>query len=129
MSERGYRLVMGLTLIILLFCEWHRAVLVYIAVMTFEGVTGQYLTILVSRLRYGREYREPGKDGPRSGWIPFDVERALRLIFAAVLFVSFVVMRNALWFVPWFLGFAFTIAGIAGVCPIAIALKKIGFRS
>jgi hypothetical protein len=129
MNERGYRLVMGLLLIFLLFFEWHRAVFVYIGIMAFEGITGQYLTILVSRLRYGRDYHEPGKDRPRSGRIPFDVERALRLTFAVVLFVSFVLMRNVLWFVPWFMGFAFTIAGIAGVCPIAIALKKIGFRS
>ncbi len=129
MSERGYRLVMGLTLIVLLFFEWNTLVLVYIGVMTFEGMTGWCLPILVSRLRYGREYRAPGKDGPRSGWIPFEVERALRLTFAAMLFLSFVVMHDALWFVPWFLGFAFTIAGIAGVCPVALALKKAGFRS
>jgi hypothetical protein len=128
MSERGYRLVMGLTLIVLLFFKWDMLVLAYIGVMTFEGMTGWCLPILVSRLRYGREYQAPGKDGPRSGWIPFEVERALRLTFAAMLFLSFVVMHDAMWFVSWFLGFAFTIAGIAGVCPVAIAQKKIGFR-
>ena len=129
MSERGYRLVMGLTLIVLLFFKLNTLVLVYIGVMTFEGMTGWCLPILVSRLRYGRGYRAPGKDEPGSGWIPFEVERALRLTFAAMLFLSFVVTHDATWFVPWFLGFAFTIAGIAGVCPVAIALKKVGFRS
>jgi hypothetical protein len=129
MSERGYRLVMGLMLIILLFFEWDMAVRIYIGVMTLEGITGLLLPVLVSRLRYGRESQDAGTDMPRSGWIPFDVERALRIVYAAILFLSFVVMHDSLWFIPWFMGFTWTITGILGVCPMAITLQKIGFRS
>jgi hypothetical protein len=126
MNERFFRVILGALLILLLAGKWELGVYAYIGLMLFEGITNQRVPLIVSSLR-----------GNRTGWsrepdparIPFDAERALRLLIALLLIVSFVVLPDALWFVPWFIGIALFMAGITGVCPMSIALKRIGFRA
>jgi len=128
MSERQYRLLLGVILIMSLFFHWSVMLYAYIGVLLFEGVTNWRIPLLVSRIRYGKDARNPEQAACTLG-IPFDVERAFRLIIGALLVVSVVVYPEALWSIPWFLGFALSMAGITGVCPMAMALKKAGFRS
>lgn len=128
MSERLYRLLLGIILMTFLFFHWSVILYVYIGVLFFEGVTNWRIPLLVSRIRYGKDARNPKQASCAQG-IPFDVERVFRLILAAFLALSVVIFPEALWFVPWFLGFALSMAGITGVCPMAMALKKAGFRS
>lgn len=125
MSERFNRVLLGVALIILLSVHWDVGVYVYIGLLLFEGITNQRIPLLVSAFRGNREgwTREPGP-----ARIPFDAERAWRLVSALFLIISFVLLPDALWFVPWFLGIAFFMAGITGVCPMSMALKWIGFR-
>jgi hypothetical protein len=126
MSERFFRVFLGAALIILLAGKWEVGVYAYIGLMLFEGITNQRVPLLVSWFR-----------GDREGWIlkpatariPFDAERALRLIIALLLVISFVGFPDALWFVPWFIGMALLMAGITGVCPMSMALKWAGFRA
>jgi len=126
MSERFYRALMGVALITLLVVRWDGGVNAYIGLLLFEGITNQRGPLLVSRIRGDREgwMREPAP-----ARIPFDAERALRIIMAQLLLVSIVLLPDFLWFVPWFIGTALFMAVITGVCPMAIALKRIGFRS
>jgi hypothetical protein len=125
MSERFYRVLLGVALITLLAVHWGGGVYTYIGRLLFEGITNQRVPLVVSRLRGDREgwMREPVPTR-----IFFDAERVLRLIIALLLLVSYVLLPDLLWFVPWFLGAALFMAGITGVCPMAIALKRIGFR-
>jgi hypothetical protein len=58
----------------------------------------------------------------------FEAERLLRLSLATLLAVSSFVFAEQLWFFPWFASFALTMAGVTGICPMAIFLKKAGFR-
>lgn len=128
MSERLYRLLLGVILITLLFFNWSVMLYAYIGLLLFEGATNWRIPLLVWRIRYGNDARTPKQDACVKG-ISFDIERALRLIIAALLVASLAVYPDVLWFVPWFLGFALSMAGITGVCPMAIALKKAGLRS
>lgn len=128
MSERFFRLILGTTLILFLFMGWDRAVYGYICVVLFEGITNWRIPILISRLRYGTA--SGGKSAPECqlAAIDFDAERVLRMVIAVFLIVSFVVLRDLLWFFPWFVGFALVMAGISGICPMAMFIRRIGFK-
>ena len=127
MTERSFRLILGGVLILALYLDSHGLMYAYLSVLLFEGITNYRIPIVVSRLRGGkrREGPEPDARGTR---INFETERALRLIIAVLIVVSFVVFHEELWFVPWFIGFSLVMAGITGICPMAILLTWMGFR-
>lgn len=128
MSERFFRFILGTTLILFLFMGWDRAVYGYIYVVLFEGTTNWRIPILISRLRFGTaSARQSAPDCQRTV-LNFDAERVLRLVIAGFLIVSFIDFRDALWFFPWFVGFALVMAGISGICPTAMFFRKIGFK-
>ena len=129
MSERTYRLLMGITLIMIQFIGSNALLNGFIGVLIFEGVTNWRIPILISRIRSGMVLRIQEEGMREYSGIPFDVERAFRLIIAALLVVSVSVFPDALWFIPWFIGFGLSMAGVTSVCPMAMALKKVGFRS
>jgi len=128
MTERFFRLILGATLILFLFMGWDYAVYGYIGFELFEGITNWRIPLLVSRLRYGRS-SVPLSGTESCAMAPgFDAERALRLVIAGFLIISYVLFREPLWFFPWFLGFALIMAGISGICPMAMFLRKAGFK-
>ncbi|MCK9419024.1 MAG: DUF2892 domain-containing protein [Nitrospirae bacterium] len=128
MTERFFRLILGSTLILFLFMRWDYAVYGYIGFELFEGITNWRVPLLVSRLRYGSTSVRLSGTESFATTRGFDAERALRLVVAGFLIISYVLFRDALWFFPWFLGFALIMAGISGICPMAMFLKKIGFK-
>lgn len=128
MSERFFRFILGTTLILFLFMGWDRAVYGYICIVLFEGTTNWRIPILISRLRYGTASAGQSAPNCQLTAIDFDAERVLRMVIAGFLIVSFVVFRDALWFFPWFVGFALVMAGISGICPMAMFIRKIGFK-
>jgi hypothetical protein len=128
MSERIFRLLLGATLLIILFFEWNYLLYVYIGIITFEGLTNWRIPNLISKLRRGPAYLETAADTPRIYRYNFEAERAFRLVIAMLLLVPCIVFPKTLWFFPWFVGFALFMAGITGICPISISLKKLGFR-
>src|SRR3990172_6491369 len=128
MSERIFRLLLGATLLVILFFEWNDLLYVYIGIITFEGLTNWRIPNLISKLRHGPAYLEIPTDAPRTGRYNFEAERAFRLVIAGLLLVSCCVFPKTLWFFPWFVGFALFMAGITGICPISISFKNLGFR-
>lgn len=56
----------------------------------------------------------------------FGAERGWRL--AVLLLVSLFAYPKILWFFPWFMGFAIMGAGISGVCPVFLAMKRVGLK-
>jgi hypothetical protein len=128
MSERNFRLILGGTLLLILLYGRVDLFYVYIGVVAFEGLTNWRIPLLVSKLRYGREIRDSSGRAACINKYNFDAERALRLIIAGFLIVSLVLFPKVLWFFPWFMGFALTMAGMTGICPMAIFIKKMGFK-
>jgi hypothetical protein len=128
MSERVFRFILGATLILLLFLNQEQAIYIYIAVLLFEGITNLRVPLLVSQLRYGQNSGTTA--GPPDGQarIPFEAERTLRLIVAALLLVSYVSFHEQLWFLPWFIGFMLFMAGMTNICPMVMGLRWVGFR-
>ncbi len=132
MSERVFRLFTGLTLLVALYFDLPLVIYGLVAWFTFEVVINRRLTTMLSRLRYGdRELvNKTSADETHKCRINFEAERALRLVLVLVLLLtlSHVLFHGQLWIVTWFVGFALIAAGLSGVCPMIMALKKIGFR-
>ena len=126
MSERIYRLILGISLLLILFIKVDVLIYGYIALLLFEGLTNYRVPLLVNMVRFGKKV----PDGPEQGAfkIDFEAERIGRLVVFALLLVTFVVYREAAWFFPWFLGFMLTLAGITNLCPMIITLRRIGFK-
>ena|SRR6266540_1558495 len=128
MSERICRLLLGTTLLIILFFEWNDLLYLYVGIITFEGLTNWRIPNLISKLSHGPAYLQISTDATRTRRYNFEAERAFRLVIAFLLLVSCCVFPKTLWFLPWFVGFALFMAGITGICPISISFKKLGFR-
>jgi len=132
MSERIFRMVLGASLLIILYFNSTTAVYAYIGLLLFEGITNWRIPILVSRLRYG-QYAAPTGDCAK---IPFDAERALRLVVATFLILTYVISHppyalidpTFTFFFPWFIGFMLFMAGITNICPMVMFLRFVGMR-
>lgn len=136
MSERVFRLIIGVILLACLYFEPYPLakdmLFVLLGVMVLEGVTNWRVPVLVARLRAGRGAAVPD-DGDLAIYnskprIPFDAERAWRLLVAGALAITLFGFPEQLWFFPWFMGFAILGAGLSGVCPVLLSLKLAGFR-
>lgn len=128
MNERTFRLILGAALLLMLYLDFEAGIFAYIGVLLFEGVTNWRVPMLVSRLRFGADYHPADGLSPGCARVPFDAERALRLIVAVLLVVSYVVYREQAWFFPWFIGSMLLLAGVTNICPMVMALKWSGFR-
>ncbi|RMG29151.1 MAG: DUF2892 domain-containing protein [Gammaproteobacteria bacterium] len=58
----------------------------------------------------------------------FEAERALRFIVATLIGLPLWPPAAPLWWLPWFVGFALVGAGLSGICPMVLALRRLGFR-
>jgi len=128
MNERIFRLLLGATLLLILFFELNDLLYVYIGVLAFEGLSNWRIPTLIAKLRHGPAYRVIATDASETFKYNFEAERAFRLVIASFLFVSCCVFPKTLWFFPWSVGFALSMAGITGICPISISFKKLGFK-
>jgi hypothetical protein len=133
MSERFFRMMIGVILLLILFFRLDEAVYIFTGLFLFEGITNLRTTSLVSFVRYGKDYRKitPFYSAPST--VNFVAERALRLFFAAIFILTFVlphqgILPDVAWFLPWFLGFMLIGAGITNICPMIILLRWIGFK-
>ena len=128
MSERVFRLVLGVSLLLMLYLDLEVGIYAYIALLVFEGVTNWRVPIMVSRARFGMQYATDGVVTSGCAQLGFDAERVLRLIVAVMLIVTYVMFREQAWFFPWFIGSMLLLAGITNICPMVMALRWIGFR-
>ena len=131
MTERTYRLLVGLSLLAILYLDFRPGMYALLAVMIFEAVTNWRIPLLVSHLRYGSAAYSPSADNEEATThkFPFEAERALRAVFSAVLLVTNVLFNRNLWLFPWFAGFALAVAGLSGICPMLLFLERLGFKS
>lgn len=130
MSERVFRIILGLILLALLYFDQRILIYGFTAFLLFEGITNWRVPILISSVRgvplKGKaDYLASMKTLTQ---INFEAERALRLVVVGFLVLSYVVFGKELWFFPWFIGFALLGAGLSGICPMVLSLRWIGFR-
>ena len=129
MSERAFHLLTGLFLLVVLYFDAKPAMYGLIVMLVLEVITNQRLTVIVSRLRrVGQNGETKCADQEYTCRFNFESERALRLVLALLLLVSYVLFYGHLWIVTWFVGFALVAAGLSGICPMILTLKKLGFR-
>jgi hypothetical protein len=130
MSERVFHLLIGLILLVALCFDLKPAVYGLIAWLAFEVASNQRLTAIVSHLRFGDRdvLNKASTDGACRCRFNFEAERALRLVLVLLLTLSYVLFYGQLWIVTWFIGFALVAAGLSGICPMIMTLRKLGFR-
>jgi hypothetical protein len=129
MSNRFYRLFVGLILLTGLYFDLPVLIYTLIAVVLFEGITNLRIPVLVSKIRTAPGNMDEGTLGlPFQQRFNFEAERAWRLLLGSVLILVYVIFFDKVWYLAWFMGFAILGAGLSGVCPLFISLKWLGFR-
>lgn len=134
MSDRTYRLILGILLLISLYFDLRYFMLALVTLPLAEGVTNLRVPRVVGMLRnsMGGRALPPESASPCSGSMPtrfgWESERVWRLMVGTVLLVSVVLFSAKLWFIPWFIGFVLFGAGLSGVCPGLYGLKMLGFK-
>lgn len=131
MTERVYRLIIGLSLLGILYLNSRPAMYGLIALMIFEAITNWRIPLLVSRLRSSttETHNQVASAHSCEYKFSFEAERALRLVFSGVLLLTYVIFSQQLWLFPWFAAFALAVAGLSGICPMLLFLEKLGFKS
>jgi hypothetical protein len=126
MTDRNYRLLFGLAILVVLYFDLTYAMYGLIGLILAEGITNWRIPLLVSRFT-----QQPGADAlPISSdfkW-PLHGERAWRLVVGLMLLLTAVLFNEIAWFLPWFMGFAIFGAGVSGVCPVLLGLRFAGCR-
>ena len=130
MSNRLYRLFVGLVLLIGLYLELPVLIYGLIAVVLFEGITNLRIPILINKIRSTspENINEGALSLPFKQRFSFDAERAWRIVLGIVLIFVYVLFYDTVWPFAWFMGFAIVGAGLSGVCPLLISIKWLGFR-
>ena len=132
MSDRSYRLLFGLALLLALYFQLNYAVYALITLAFLEGLSNMRIPVIVTRLRSNLGGQVPMQENltvaPSRCKYSFEAERALRLLMSTILILSYAAFPKYLWFVPWFIGFALFGAGVSGVCPSLSLFKWLGFR-
>ena len=134
MSERVFRLISGMILwAILLFStiyQNNQLMVVFCAVLLFEGITNWRIPGLISKVRFGHLTRDDTQLSVDSDSIigSIEAERMMRFMIVMFLAVSFFTLPDILWFFPWYIAGMMIVAGITNICPMVMFLRWIGFR-
>lgn len=130
MSDRFYRTLLGLLILVGLYFELNVLMYGLIAVLFLEGLSNLRVPILVARLQNAAAgspsfaYDSVPVENARYST---DSERVWRMVVGGFLLLGYVLI-DALWFFSWFMGFAIFGAGLSGVCPVLLAIRWLGFR-
>lgn len=132
MNDRTYRIILGALLLLSLYLDLNYLMCSLIVILYVEGISNWRIPRLVQKIR-GTSVPVDETDDELAPPHPhyrfnFEAERAWRLVVATMLLVTFVMLYDALWFFPWFMGFAILGAGISGVCPVLFTIRWAGFK-
>ena len=131
MSERFFRLILGVTLwlslVLSAFYETMMPIYLYVGFLLFEGITNWRITLIINKIRYG--LNSPPIENTHKNWInKIDSERALRIMLALLVIISFTVLPDFMWFLPWFFAGMLILAGTTNICPMVMFLKWSGMK-
>lgn len=125
MTERIYRIILGVSLLTILYFDVHYALYFYVALIMLEGITNFRMPIVITFFRTGEKPQYVSSSTARFN---FDAERMLRIVIAILVFISFTIYPDALWFFPWFIAIMLLSAGITNNCPMFLLIKWAGFK-
>jgi hypothetical protein len=147
MTERTFRIFLGASLFILLYVSalMDRAdlILYYIALLFIEGITNQRLPKLISSRKYKIDYNDSkpfsqsqkervvdNRDFKKNNnyLIPFEAERAMRIVVAFLLAIPFMLSNGFVWIIPWFVASMLLLAGVTNICPMVMFFRWLGFK-
>ncbi len=130
MTIRIWRILLGLSLLLALYFDMRFMIWGIIGILFFEGLANlRIVSLLNSLLGHNIENNNTGCLGIKfEATIGFEAERALSLIISSLLFITYVLYFDQVWFFPWFIAFAIIGAGVSGVCPMFLFLKWLGFK-
>jgi hypothetical protein len=130
MTDRTYRTLLGASILIALYFDLRWLMYGVIGLLFLEGVTNQRVPQIVCALRNyigNTSIQYVNNELVSSPRFNIESERVWRFVVGIFLLVSFVFVP-ALWWFPWFMGFAIFGAGLSGVCPVLLAIRWTGFK-
>jgi len=104
MSNRIYRLLYGLILLVALYFEVDYLIYALVITGLTEAITNWRIPVLVSRLRYQND-GDPNEGSLGINFkqrIPFDAERVWRILTSIMVVISYLIFPDILWFFTWF---------------------------
>ncbi len=123
-----YRGLLGGLILIFLYFDLPNMIYALIGMLFFEGLTNLRIPILINRLMGRSDVNGELQLAGTGARLSMDSERVWRLVVGTMLLITFGILYQYLWFIPWFMGFAILGAGISGVCPVLFAIQWSGFR-
>ena len=132
-TERVFRLILGSLLWLALLASLYLNTLIplycLIGLLLFEGVTNFRIPIIISRIRYGKNFNDQIDNSVCGSLIcKLEAERMLRFIVVVFVLVPFFVLPDLIWFMPWFVTGMLILAGITNICPMVMFLRWAGLR-
>lgn len=127
MTERWYRLIQGLYLIVALYLEHDLMVYGFMLLLSLEAATNLRIPNVVSRLLFGNQELTQNNHTSNCAF-NIDSERLLRVIVVLFLSLSYVFFPETIWFFPWFIAAMLLLAGITNICPMVMLFQQLGFR-
>lgn len=129
MTERAYRFAIGILMLGFLFFQFEYAIYTLLVLLAFEGLTNWRVPILVSKIRHPDKTIQVSEGENNHFTISYDAERMLRwIVFTLVLMGTIHYTEETFWFFPWFVGLMLLLAGVTGICPMVMALRKLGLK-
>lgn len=139
MTERTFRIFLGAALLLLLYLSAISGrkdlILYYIGLLVFEGVTNwrfpKLVTLIKNRISYGSDglnEQLSTKEAEHYYSIPFEAERAMRLVVALILISPLFISASIMWILPWFVASMLLLAGVTNICPMVMLFRWMGFK-
>ncbi len=126
MTNRFYRGVLGLMLLISLYFNQSWMMYALITMLFLEGITDILVPTIVNTIGKTLGFSASPAESMKVclSLSYFSNERIWRLVVASLLLVTYSNV-DVLWFFPWFMGFAIFGAGLSGVCPVMLFIQWI----
>lgn len=129
MTERAYRFMIGILMLGFLFFQIEYAMFILLLLLSFEGLTNWRVPILISKIRYPDKNIQVSEGENNHYTISYDAERRIRrIVFILVLLGTINYTAEAFWFFPWFVALMLLLAGVTGIYPMVMALRKLGLK-
>ena len=127
MTERWYRLVQGIYLIVALYIENDAMMYAFMILLTLEAITNLRLPVVLMHFTGTPDSQEDESES-RCYTFSIDSERLLRVFVVIFLLLSYVLFPEPVWFFPWFVGAMLLLAGITNICPMVMMFQFVGFK-
>ena len=97
--------------------------------MCFEALTNLRVPIVASKILYPNDVIKVTEGENQSSSVNYEAERMLRWISMFLILLGITSYTgDQLWYLPWLVGLMLLLSGITGICPMVMALRKIGLK-